>query len=146
MIKNLLAVAHALSDPTRVRIVKLLAVRDLCVCQLEYLLGASQSRISQNLSILKYADLVTDTRNGRMVFYALNRPAFEQAIHDLQALFSEASLDNVPEMSDERRRWREFPADLAAICPMDELQTESDRLPGVAGELAAIEVAGEARA
>ena len=145
MLKNLLAVAHALSDPTRVRIVKLLAVRDLCVCQLEYLLGASQSRISQNLSILKYADLVTDTRNGRMVFYTLNRPAFERAIEDLHALVSEANLDNVPEMNDDRRRWHDFPADLAAICPVDEPQTASDRVPAVAGELVAVDVTGAAR-
>lgn len=119
MLKNLLAVAHALSDPTRLRIVKLLAVRDLCVCQLEYLLDASQSRISQNLSILKYADLVTDTRSGRMVFYSLNRPVFEQAIADLQAIVGEQSLDSTPEMSEERRRWQSMPLDLAAICPAD---------------------------
>lgn len=117
MLKNLLAVAHALSDPTRVRIVKLLAVRDLCVCQLEYLLDASQSRISQNLTVLKYADLVADKREGRIVFYSLNRPVFERAVRDLQALFGEATLDNNAEMADEKRRWQEFPSDLAAICP-----------------------------
>lgn len=138
MFKNLLAVAHALSDPTRVRIVKLLAVRDLCVCQLEYLLDASQSRISQNLTVLKYAGLVTDTRSGRMVFYSLNRPAFEQAVQDLHDLFSDAQLEGSPDMGDERRRWQAFPPDLASICPGDEARP-AERLPEAAvfGERAA---------
>jgi len=125
MFRNLLAVAHALSDPTRLRIIKLLAVRDLCVCQLEYLLGATQSRVSQNLSILKYADLVTDTRRGRMVFYSLNRPAFEKAIADLNAIISEPSLKGVPEMANEMRRWGMFPPDLQALYPLGEPQTGS---------------------
>jgi ArsR family transcriptional regulator len=133
MLKDLLAVAHALSDPTRLRIVKLLATRELCVCQLEYLLKASQSRVSQNLSILKYADLVTSTRNGRIVFYALNRPAFERAVQELQDLFGETSLDSVAEMTAENRRLRDFPADLAAICPADESGAENEPLPEAVG-------------
>jgi len=145
MFRNLLAVASALSDPTRLRIVKLLAMRDLCVCQLEYLLGATQSRVSQNLSILRYADLVTDTRQGRQVFYSLNRPAFERAMADLSALISELSLDNVPEMGDERQRWREFPSDLAAISPVGGRRTGLDRLPETAIAPAA-EMAGDQRA
>ncbi len=126
MLKNLEAVASALSDPTRLRIVKLLAVRKLCVCQLEYLLDASQSRVSQNLSILKYADLVTDKREGRIVFYSLNRPVFERALQDLQALFGQATLDKMPEMNEEQRRWQDFPNDLAAICPAGETPRASE--------------------
>ena len=105
MLENLLALAHALSDPTRVRILKLLAMRDdLCVCELVYLLPASQSRVSQNLALLKYAGLVSDTREGRWVHYALNRPAFEQALADLRWLLG-ASLDDLPEMAGEAQRW-----------------------------------------
>jgi ArsR family transcriptional regulator, arsenate/arsenite/antimonite-responsive transcriptional repressor len=137
MLKNLEAVASALSDPTRLRIVKLLAVRDLCVCQLEYLLDASQSRISQNLAILKYADLVTDTRNGRTVFYSLNREAFERAVQDLQALFGDASLDGVAGMEHEQVRWRSFPPDLAAICPAGESPVDRIATLATAGAAAA---------
>jgi hypothetical protein len=108
-------------------------------------MDAGQSRMSQNLSILKYAGLVTDTRRGRWVFYSLNRPAAEQALQDLRALFSEAALDNVPEMDDERRRLCEMPADLAAICPVEGPQLGSDRWPEVAGERVRVEVTGEVR-
>ncbi len=111
MLREMSAVAQALSDPTRLRIVKLLAVRDLCVCELVYLLPASQSRVSQNMAILKYAGLVTDTREGRWVSYALNRAACGQALDDLHRLTADASLDSWPEMAGEAERLRTMQVD-----------------------------------
>lgn len=111
MLRELSATAQALSDPTRLRILTLLAQRDLCVCELVYLLPASQSRVSQNLSILKNAGLVTDTRDGRWVFYALNRDALMQVTADLHALVGKGSLDALPEMAGEAERWRRMQTD-----------------------------------
>jgi ArsR family transcriptional regulator len=119
MWKNVIAVARALSDPTRLRIIKLLTMGELCVCQIEYLLAASQSRVSQNLAILKHADLVTDRRDGKWVYYMLNQPAVEQAMADLRAIFSEANLEGIPEMADELERWRQMPADLGVCTPVE---------------------------
>jgi ArsR family transcriptional regulator, arsenate/arsenite/antimonite-responsive transcriptional repressor len=111
MLRESSDVAQALSDPMRLRILKLLALRDLCVCELVYLLPASQSRVSQNLAILKYAGLVTDTRDGRWVHYSLNRAALEQALTDLHALVLDVSLDALPEMAVEAERWRTMQTD-----------------------------------
>lgn len=62
---------HALSDPTRLRIVGELLGGERCVCDLTAALDAAQSRLSFHLKTLKQAGLVTDRRDGRWVFYAL---------------------------------------------------------------------------
>lgn len=63
---------HALSDETRLEIVRRLASGERCVCDLTDLLGAAQSRLSFHLKTLKTAGLVTDRKQGRWVYYSLN--------------------------------------------------------------------------
>lgn len=55
----------ALGEPTRLRIIKLLSEKELCVCQLEQIMQISQPRISQHLKILKQTGLVTERRDGQ---------------------------------------------------------------------------------
>lgn len=62
----------ALSDPTRVRIVSLLADAELCVCDLAAALGMSQSAVSHQLRTLRDLQLVRRRREGRQIFYALD--------------------------------------------------------------------------
>ena len=62
----------ALSDPTRVRIVSLLAQAELCVCDLSSMLGMSQSAVSHQLRTLRDLRLVRWRREGREIFYALD--------------------------------------------------------------------------
>ena len=69
---------HALSDGTRVEIVGLLSHGERCVCELQQVLAAAQSRLSFHLRVLKDAGLVTDRREGRWVYYAANREALDQ--------------------------------------------------------------------
>jgi ArsR family transcriptional regulator len=69
--KEIIKVFKALSDPTRLRIVRLLLERDLCVCELMYILNMEQSRISHQLRILRDADLVEDTRDGKWIIYRI---------------------------------------------------------------------------
>ena len=87
-----LGLFKALSDITRVRILLLLADRDLCVCELVFVLKMDQSRVSHQLQGLKKADLVRDKREGRRVTYAISpyRKDF------LLALFDRV----IPEMKD----------------------------------------------
>lgn len=63
---------HALSDETRVEIVRLLAGGERCVCELTDALDAAQSRLSFHLKTLRLAGLVTDRKEGRWVYYSLN--------------------------------------------------------------------------
>jgi len=59
----------AAGDSTRIRILLLLASREMCVCELESALGLPQPTASHHLSILEQADLVERSRKERWVFY-----------------------------------------------------------------------------
>lgn len=69
----------ALSDPTRVRIIGLLAHTELCVGDLRLTLGMSQPAVSHQLRVLRNLRLVTARKEGRHVFYTLT----DDHIHDL---------------------------------------------------------------
>ena len=69
---------HALSDETRLAIVRRLQNSEECVCNLTDLLDAAQSRLSFHLRVLKDAGLVHDRREGRWIHYHLNREAFAE--------------------------------------------------------------------
>ena len=94
---NAAALFHALSDPTRLGIVRLLQGGERCVCELMEEMDAAQSRLSFHLRTLKDAGLVTDRREGRWVYYTLDRKALagiEHLVHSLRsALPVRASSD-----------------------------------------------------
>jgi len=69
---------QALSDPTRLRILGLLGEGERCVCELTGALDAAQSRLSFHLRTLKEAGLVRDRKEGRWVYYAVDRGAVEE--------------------------------------------------------------------
>lgn len=69
---------RALSDENRLRIVDLLRGGEQCVCELQSALDLGQSLLSFHLKTLKDAGLVTDRREGRWAYYALNTDAFAQ--------------------------------------------------------------------
>lgn len=64
---------HALSDETRLEIVRRLGTGERCVCDLTDVMGDAQSRLSFHLKTLKLAGIVTDRKGGRWVYYALDR-------------------------------------------------------------------------
>lgn len=74
---------RALSDETRLRIMALLSQRELCVCQLEWVLNLPQTKVSRHLAVLKNSGLVKDRRQGLWMFYALAEPKneLEKAIY-----------------------------------------------------------------
>ena len=63
----------ALSDPNRVRILKLLQIRELCVCEFVELLGLAQSTVSKHLKLLDEAGLVEARREGMWMIYSLQQ-------------------------------------------------------------------------
>ena len=77
---RLIAVFHALSDQTRLAIVKRLAGGERCVCDLQDLLDAAQSRLSYHLKTLKDAGLIADRREGRWVHYSLVPGALDSVV------------------------------------------------------------------
>src|SRR5678815_4622645 len=82
---------HALSDETRLRLIDLLRNGECCVCELTDALGAGQSLLSFHLKALKDAGLITDRREGRWSYYALERSVFMEAEELLASLRPKAS-------------------------------------------------------
>ncbi len=58
-------------DTTRIKILYVLFVSELCVCDIAEALGISQSAISHQLRIIKTARLVKSRRDGKTVYYSL---------------------------------------------------------------------------
>ena len=65
----------ALADTTRLRILGLLAVREMCVCEIMVALDLTQPTASHHHRILENVGLVKDRKDGKWVFYALRDPA-----------------------------------------------------------------------
>ncbi len=70
--KAFIKVMKALSDPNRVKIVKLLQHKMLCVCELQGALGISQPTVSKHLKVLEEAGLVSFEKDGLWVDYHLS--------------------------------------------------------------------------
>ncbi len=69
--RDLVKVFKSLADKNRIRIVKALMVRPLCVCELQKILGASQPSVSHHLKILTEAGLIDYERDGQWVVYRI---------------------------------------------------------------------------
>jgi ArsR family transcriptional regulator len=69
--RETLKIFRALSDATRLRIMNLLTHRELCVCELTFILKMEQSRVSHQLRILKDVDLVEDIRDKKWIIYRI---------------------------------------------------------------------------
>ncbi len=61
-----------LGDPTRVRILDVLASGELCVCDIAELVGMSDSAVSHQLRLLRGMRLVRPRRAGRQVYYSID--------------------------------------------------------------------------
>jgi len=64
----------ALGDSNRLRILNLLLHGELCVCDIQYVLEASQPNVSRHLAYLKNSGLVVDRRDGYRIYYQLAEP------------------------------------------------------------------------
>ncbi len=68
---KLLIVFKALSDETRLRIVKLLEKGELCVCEIVAAMGMDQPRVSFHLKVLKKAGILKECKQERWIHYSL---------------------------------------------------------------------------
>jgi DNA-binding transcriptional ArsR family regulator len=85
-----------LGDPTRVRILDVLAAGELCVCDIAELVGISESAVSHQLRLLRGMRLVRPRRAGRQVYYTIDD-------HHIISLFQQG-LRHVTEEGDASRR------------------------------------------
>jgi ArsR family transcriptional regulator len=69
--KPFLRVMKALSDSNRIKIIKLLEQKEMCVCEITAALGLAQPTVSKHLKILEDAELITSRKDASWVNYRL---------------------------------------------------------------------------
>ena len=77
--KSFAAVFKALSDESRLRIINLLYYSgELCVCDIEEVMGFTQTKVSRHLAYLRKAGLVDDRKQGLWMLYSIATPRNEE--------------------------------------------------------------------
>lgn len=71
--KDVERILKLVADPTRLRILMLLSRKELCVCQIMGILGVSQPLVSRNLNLMSDAGFLSERRDGKLVFYSMDR-------------------------------------------------------------------------
>ena len=69
--KEFIKVMKAVSDPNRVKILKMLQEKQMCVCEIQSVLGTAQSTASKHLKLLEDAGLISCEKDGLWVNYKL---------------------------------------------------------------------------
>jgi len=82
---------EAIASPQRIAILLAIGQGEACVCHLETALGWRQAYISQHLMALRKADILTDRREGRYVFYRLKSPSY------LDFIYTSAKVCGLPQ-------------------------------------------------
>jgi ArsR family transcriptional regulator len=101
---ELVSIFKALSDETRLRIVKLLEKGELCVCDITAALEMVQPKVSFHLSNLKEAGLIKDRKQGKWVHYSLD----EKNLFRRMLLLSACERMNGAEIAADRKRLDAF--------------------------------------
>lgn len=76
----------ALADETRLRILKLLEVGELCVCEVMVALDLTQPTASHHLGLLENAGFVKARKEGKWVFYRIANPELIESMRKLKVL------------------------------------------------------------
>lgn len=77
-------ILKSVAHPLRLRIIELLESQEMPVGQLQEMLGISQSLTSQQLSLLKARGILKSRKNGKQVYYYVDRPEVIQVINCLR--------------------------------------------------------------
>ncbi|KAF1085282.1 HTH-type transcriptional repressor AseR [Sporotomaculum syntrophicum] len=100
--KEMLDFLKVIVDETRLKIIFMLSMQDLCVCEIMEELAMSQPAVSHHLRILRKSNLVLDDKDGRWVFYSLNENVFKLRLAAINnGLFAQIA-DNLAHRKKER--------------------------------------------
>ena len=87
---------RAFADSTRLRLVNLIADREICVCYFVEILGMSQPKVSRHLAYLRRAGIVASRRDGKWMHYRLGVPKDSAAAGILRETLKR--LKQIPQM------------------------------------------------
>ena len=123
-LKELTNLFKVLSDATRVRLINILRTQSLCVGDLQVVLGLSQPTVSQQLAILRAAELVRAERQGHRICYSLSRAPFLN--YPLGRFLSEIG-PFFPELAADAQKLIDFKGDSVSCSPANEERAGSGR-------------------
>lgn len=106
---QLIKVFKALGEPTRFKIIKILSLQSMCVCELREVLDMLQPRISQHLKILKDAGLVEERREGYFSYYSLIKSSKLNKIWESFILYLDVDLKDIQGFEAITRRYAQLP-------------------------------------
>jgi ArsR family transcriptional regulator, arsenate/arsenite/antimonite-responsive transcriptional repressor len=112
----------ALADSTRLRLLNLMAGREVCVCYFVEILKQGQPKISRHLAYLRNAGIVSARRDGKWMHYRIRRPNDAAANSVLDAVL--ATFEKDPEMQADLAR-----LDRACYEPQTVVALENAPLP-----------------
>jgi ArsR family transcriptional regulator len=102
--KKAVKVFRALSDETRIRLIKLLEdAGEVCVCDIMRAMEISQTRASRNLNILREAGLVSDRRDKHWIYYSVNQKTAEECCGDVLNVIGKWLTADEEIMNDKQR-------------------------------------------
>jgi ArsR family transcriptional regulator len=93
---SMIGLFAALADTTRLRLLNLMAGREVCVCYFVEILGQGQPKISRHLAYLRKAGIVAARREGKWMHYSICPPADADSASILATVL--ASLGNEKQM------------------------------------------------
>ncbi len=85
--KDQTKIFKALSDLNRIRILKALQTKSLCVCEIKELLNLANSTVSQHLKILKETGFIVEEKDGKWVNYMINPKPIDSRISSILSTF-----------------------------------------------------------
>ena len=92
--QDLIKVMKALSDETRLRILRVLLEQECCVCEVMQALDISQSRASRNLGILQDAGFLRARRDGPWIVYSVDWESANRYATSLAKLLKDSPISN----------------------------------------------------
>ena len=81
-------ILKAISDPKRLRVVDMLSCGELCACKILEAFHITQPTLSHDMKVLLEAGIVRDRRDGKNIFYSLNRERLAAFEHTLQSILT----------------------------------------------------------
>ena len=102
-VREFVKLFKALSDETRIRILKVLLERECCVCEVMQALDITQSRASRNLGILEDAGFVKSRRDGLWIVYSIDEQRMNSYAARLIELLRSSLVDEETILQDRER-------------------------------------------
>ena len=95
-----------LSDTNRLRILNILYEKELCVCELEYLLGISQSNLSKHLRLMSQAGFLESRRQNKFAYYKINETVLKE--HPFLITIFETEITKEADFLEEIRKCQQY--------------------------------------